>query len=311
MMTFQGTVANVNAGLSHLTFRPAQYYSGPSTLTVTSQALFKNGLPIPGATATSTVPITITPTNHAPTVQAPATQGTNMNSPVVFSVGSGNAITLGDPDVDPAVQLEKLTLQATRGTATLATTAGLTVTGNGTATVTATGTINALNAAVNGLVFTPTANTFGTGYLVATLNDMANTVGPAMQSSKTVTISVSQSNQAPVVLGPTSVTRIGGSVLFAGANLISVSDADGGSSIEQVTLSVASGTLTLGSTSGLTLVSGNGSSSITIQGQLAALKNALNGLLYTGNATTLTVSINDLYSGTGGPRSASRSIAIL
>jgi uncharacterized repeat protein (TIGR01451 family) len=310
-MTFRGTANAVNSGLSHLTYMPAPYFSGQTTLTVTSQDLVDSTGTPTGLPVTSTVSITVTPINHAPTVLAPATQGTNMNSPIVFSTANGNAITLGDPDVDPAVQLEKLTLQAVKGTATLATIAGLTVTGNGTGTVTATGTINALNAAVNGLLFTPTANTYGAAYLVVTLNDMANTVGPAMQSSKTVNISVSQTNQAPLVLGPTSVTRTGGSVQFAGANQITVSDADGGTSIEQVTLSVASGTLTLGSTSGLTFVSGNGTSSITIQGQLAALKNALNGLLYTGNATTLTVSVNDLYSGTGGPRSASTSIAIL
>ena len=49
---------------------------------------------------------------------------------------------------------------------------------------------NALNAAVNGLLFTPKPSFAGTAYLVVTLNDLANTVGPAMQTGKTVTISV-------------------------------------------------------------------------------------------------------------------------
>jgi trimeric autotransporter adhesin len=73
----------------------------------------------------------------------------------------------------------------------LATTAGLTsVSGNGTTTVTLTGTINALNAAVNGLIFTPTHNLSGTAYLVVTLNDLANTGGVAMQTGKTIAIPV-------------------------------------------------------------------------------------------------------------------------
>src|SRR5205807_2120914 len=112
--------------------------------------------------------------------------------------GAGNAIVLGDPDVNPALQIERLTLTVSRGKATLGTTAGLaSVSGNGTATVTLTGTINALNAAVNGLIFTPTANTFGPASLLVTLNDLANTVGPALETGKKITINVAQVNQAP------------------------------------------------------------------------------------------------------------------
>jgi hypothetical protein len=191
-MTFQGTVNAVNSGLAHLTFMPAPYYSGPTTLTMTSQALDSSGNPIPGATATNSVPITITAVNHPPTIQAPATQTTNRNVPLVFSTATNNAIILGDPDVNPAGPLvEKLTLTVANGTAMLATTAGLTsVSGNGTSTITLTGTINALNAAVNGLLFTPTPNMTGTAYLMVALNDLGNTVGPALQTSKAIAISV-------------------------------------------------------------------------------------------------------------------------
>jgi hypothetical protein len=190
-MTFQGTVNAVNSGLGRLTFTPTPYFSGSTTLTMTSQALDNNGNPIPGATDTDSVPITITPINHAPTVVAPATQSTHVNTPLVFSSGTGNAIILGDPDVDPNVQIEQLTLTAVNGMLTLATTAGLVfVSGNGTSSVTIKGTINALNAAVNGLSFAPKPSFSGTAYLTITLNDLANTVGPAMQTGKTVTISV-------------------------------------------------------------------------------------------------------------------------
>jgi hypothetical protein len=190
-MTFEGTVNAVNSGLSHLTFMPAQYYNGPTTLSMTSQALDNSGNPIPGATVTSSVPITITAVNHPPTVQVPGTQSTHVSTPLVFSSANNNAIILGDPDVDPNVQIEQLTLTAVNGTATLATTAGLTfVSGNGTGTVTIKGTINALNAAVNGLIFTPKAGFSGTAYLQVSLNDLGNTVGPALQTTKMVTISV-------------------------------------------------------------------------------------------------------------------------
>jgi hypothetical protein len=190
-VTFRGTTNAVNMVLTHVNFIPAPSFTGLTTLTVTSQELNKSGNPVPGVTATSTVAITITPINHPPTVAGPTTQATHKNVPLVFGPGHGNAITLGDPDVNPAVQIEQLTLSAEKGTLLLGTIAGLTfVSGNGTSTVVLRGTINALNAAINGLVFTPTPNYLGTAYLAVVLNDLGNTVGPPMESGRTVAISV-------------------------------------------------------------------------------------------------------------------------
>src|SRR6185436_9028777 len=69
----------------------------------------------------------------------------------------------------------------------------------------------------------------------------------------------------------------------ANGNAISVSDADAGSSSEKVTLTVSHGTLTLASTSGLTFLTGDGTSDATMSftGTLANINTALNGLSYT------------------------------
>src|SRR5260221_12281513 len=159
-MTFRGNVNAVNMALSNVSFLPAPLFWGSTSVTVTSQELDALGNPVPGVTATNVVSITVTQINHAPTVQAPASQATNENVALVFSTAGGNAIVLGDPDVNPAVQVEQLTLTATKGKLALATISGLTsVTGNGTSVVVLTGTINALNAAIDGLVITPTLNT--------------------------------------------------------------------------------------------------------------------------------------------------------
>ena len=108
------------------------------------------------------------------------------------------------------------------------------------------------------------------------------------------------------------MTRSGGSVVFAGASLISVADVDASIGIEQVTLTVTTGTLTLGSIFGLTSVSGNGTMSITIRGQLTYLNSALKGLRFTGGATTLKVIANDLgNTGLGGPLSDELDVSIL
>jgi hypothetical protein len=90
------------------------------------------------------------------------------------------------------------------------------------------------------------------------------------------------------------------SLVFSSANgnAITVADADGGSSSETVTLSVAHGTLTLGSTTGLTGLTGNGGPSLSFNGTIAQLNAALNGLTYTPTAQyhgadAVAVTIND------------------
>jgi len=78
---------------------------------------------------------------------------------------------------------------------------------------------------------------------------------------------------------------------------------------------VTNGTLTLSGTAGLT-VTGDGTNSITASGMLTDLNTALNGLLYSPGANyngpdTLSIGVNDNgNSGTGGPLSDSKSVAI-
>jgi hypothetical protein len=159
-------------------------------MSLNTQWLDRSGNPVPGVTAAGTVQITVLPTNHPPTVTGPGTQAARRGVPLVFSSARGNALVAGDPDVNPAVDVLRLTLTATKGTVALGSLAGLaSVSGNGTASVTLTGTLNALNAAINGLTFTP-VGTIGTASLVAMLNDMGNFGLPARQAGKTVSISV-------------------------------------------------------------------------------------------------------------------------
>ncbi len=88
---------------------------------------------------------------------------------------------------------------------------------------------------------------------------------------------------------------------IANGNAISVSDPDAGAGAADpllVTLNVASGTLTLGSTTGLTSVTGNGTASITFQGAVNEVNATLEGLTYQGNlnyagSDTLTIVVDD------------------
>ncbi|MGI9214367.1 MAG: beta strand repeat-containing protein, partial [Gammaproteobacteria bacterium] len=75
------------------------------------------------------------------------------------------------------------------------------------------------------------------------------------------------------------------SYVFSGSNnVIAISDVDANSGVEQIYLTTANGTLTLGSTNGISIVWGsNNSSAVIFRGTLTALNNALNGLIFTPN----------------------------
>src|SRR4029078_6291942 len=69
-------------------------------------------------------------------------------------------------------------------------------------------------------------------------------------------------------------------LVFSGATGISISDVDGGAGVEKMTGGVVHGTLTLGSSAGLTTVSGDGTATVTATGTLSTLNSALSGLTY-------------------------------
>jgi VCBS repeat-containing protein len=127
-------------------------------------------------------------------------------------------------------------------------------------------------------------------------------------------------NDAPVntVPGGQSVNEDQTLVFSTGnGNAISIGDVDAGSNNVQVALSVASGTLTLGALTGLTVTAGaNGTSTLTVQGTLADINAALQGLTYQGNLNfnggdSLSIVTSDLgNSGSGGALTDSDSVAI-
>ena len=93
-----------------------------------------------------------------PILAVPGAQVTPENTTLILSAASGNPITLAD--VDAAVTPLQLTLTATNGTLTLASTVGLAFSvgsGSNDATMTFNGTLAAINAALDGMSFQPMA----------------------------------------------------------------------------------------------------------------------------------------------------------
>src|SRR5438552_5977472 len=126
--------------------------------------------------------------------------------------------------------------------------------------------------------------------------------------TKTFTITVNAVNDPPVNHVPADRTlNEDATKVFstANGNAITVTDVDGGSATEKVTLTATNGTVTLGSTTGLT-VTGNGTATLVATGTLAALNSGLNGTTYAPAANYngpagLTVLSNDQgNTGTGG-----------
>ena len=101
------------------------------------------------------------------------------------------------------------------------------------------------------------------------------------------------------------------------SNQITFNDTYGDNGVEQLELTAPDGTLSLGSTAGITFTAGaSGTSTMTIQGTVANLSTALGGLTFTPTTgftgmASLTISADNLgNSGSGGHLTASSTVSI-
>ncbi|MGE4292628.1 MAG: cadherin-like domain-containing protein [Desulfovibrio sp.] len=276
---------------------------------------------------TETAVVNITQINDTPSLGTPANQNMARGVPLVFSAANGNALTIADVDAGSGDMTT--TLSVGEGTLTLSGTAGLTsVSGDGTGTVTLTGSLDEINAALEGLTYRDN-DSEGTVSLTVQVNDNGHTgddpglTGTASdeRASATLNIEIMDAvNDPPVITMPDEQTATQGTALVLdGANLIQVADPDIFAGDMEVTVSVTNGTLTLGSTTGLTFPTGDtgtDQASITFRGDISAVRAALDGLSFTSDAdytgdAVLTVTANDLgNTGSGGALNDSETLNI-
>lgn len=133
----------------------------------------------------------------------------------------------------------------------------------------------------------------------------------------TATVTVTSVNDAPVNLVPAEVQTVlaGGTLAFSqsNGNRISISDLDALSGNETVTLSVASGALTLGVTTNVS-VNGNGTGTLEVTGLAADIADVLDSLSYNAGSAgihTLTVTTNDNGNSGGGSQQDTDTIQIV
>ncbi len=269
-MTVTGTLSSLNAALNGLINAPNSGFSGADSLSLS--------LSDPGdsLSASRSVAIAVKP---APTINAPASAHVNQNTTLAFSAAKGDPITVADAAAGgSAVQL---TLTAAHGKVKFSTMSGLKlVTGaNNSASVTVTGTVARLNAALNGLVFTPTSGYAGAASIGLSMTDL----GDQLTGSATVNIAVN-SHPTFSMPAPSSLAQ-NTSLTFSSAtsNSIGIVDSAGGN--VQLALSAGHGTLSLATTAGLTFTAGgNNKASMTFVGSLSSVMAALDGLTFTPTA---------------------------
>ena len=298
-MTFDGTIADLNTALAGLSYQGDLNYNGSDTLNVTISDNGHTG--IGGAHSdSSTVAITVNPVNDAPT---------GADNTITISEDTSHTFSTSDfgfSDVDTGDSLSEV------GFATLPLTGRLTLNG---IDVTGGQVVSAANIAAGYLVFTPDANANGVGYASFEFQvaDSAHAFDP---TARTMTVDVTPVNDAPHVTVPSAQTVNEDTALSISG--LSVSDIDANGGTESVTLTVLHGTLTLGSTTGLTFAVGSGAGDVTMtfDGTIADLNTALAGLSYQGDlnyngSDTLNVTISDNgHTGIGGAHSDSSTVAI-
>jgi hypothetical protein len=180
-----------------------------------------------------------------------------------------------------------------------------------------TATLAQWQAALRSVAYTDTSDTPDTNARTITfvVND-----GSSNSAVVQKTVTVTSVNDAPEITlaAATQSVRQDTALVFntANHNLIRIDDVDAGSSEVQVTLSTTNGSLTLGSTTGLTFT-GNGQDVVLVTGTLAAINAGLNGLKFapttgfTGSAS-INVLVDDLGLGDDhqDPLTANTSLAI-
>jgi uncharacterized protein DUF4347/cadherin-like protein/Big-like domain-containing protein len=190
-----------------------------------------------GAIGTATFSININPVNHAPHNGVPGPQMMAQGTSIVFSSANGNAISVADPDA--AVNPLQVTLTARDGWITLANTIGLSFsagTGVHDTAVTFVGTLANINAALDGLVFTPVLDYNGDTVIAISTDDLGSTgLGGRQTTPNTVSINVA-ATAATSIMADMSGGGLGAGVAVAAPITVSKIDTGGSTAMARPSL---------------------------------------------------------------------------
>ncbi|WP_425928250.1 DUF4347 domain-containing protein [Pseudomonas sp. NyZ201] len=310
-LILDGSIANINTFIANnrVTFTTAANATAAVPLTMRADTGSVSDV-------VTNITLVVTEVNDAPAATVPPSITVTED---VASVISGISFT----DVDAGTNSVTATFSVPSGTLAATSGLGVTVVGSGTGELTLSGSLADINSflAANSLTFKTAQDATASVILTVKIDDNGNTGGPALTDTKTVTLNVAAVNDAPVNSVPGAQTAQQGVALGfnnANGNAISISDVDANGGLVSVTLTANNGLLTLGSLSGITLVTGTGVNNITMsfEGTLANVNAALQTLSFRSasnflGAASLTVETNDNgNSGSGGAKLDIDTIAI-
>jgi VCBS repeat-containing protein len=192
-LTGTDTPANYAAALRSVTYRNTS--DTPSTM---QRTLLWFVVSAGGASAFKTTTVNVLATNDAPVNTLPAPPTIAEDTAVVLSATSMIRISDADAESDDVrVQLEASTGAVSVNSGAVPPLTSLS--GDGTASVAITGSVAEINAALNGLRFTPAADFTGAATLRILTDDLGHNPGPALTDDDTLTIMVTSVNDVPAM----------------------------------------------------------------------------------------------------------------
>ena len=153
--------------------------------------------------STSPVVVYLSDVDDAPVITLPANAEVNEGSDLVFSSAGDNAISVSDPDALYTTTMW-MQLSVGQGTLTLPSTNGLAMSGgNGETEIEFTGYLTAINEALDGLVYQPTADYSGLDTLTVQVSDESDAQSDDPDNiSGSIAITITETIDAPSISLP-------------------------------------------------------------------------------------------------------------
>jgi hypothetical protein len=288
-----GTAADVTTALDGLVFTPTANHVAPGTTETTTFTIAVND-GVATTTDASTTVVT-TSVNDTPVITG-AVAGQTITDQQTDNPFTG--VTIGDPDVGQTETLTVTLDDATRGA--LSNLGGGSYDG-ATGVYSVSGTAADVTAALDGLVFTPTANHVAPGATETTTFTIAVDDGIASTVDASTTVSTTSVNDPPVITGAVAGQTITDKQTDSPFSAVTIGEPDVG---QTETLTVTLDDATRGSLSNLGGGSYDGVTGIySVSGTAADVTTALDGLVFTPTAnhvapgltetTTFAIAVND------------------
>ena len=204
-LEFSGTLEQINNAFNGFTFTPNLDYTGEATVnfSVNDQGAGGSGGSKSGS---STLLITISAVNDAPTIILPEVQTVELNNTLVLSSSNSNSVSVSDIDAG-AEDILQISLQTVEGTITLSSTENINfASGDGIADtiLVFTSTITTANAALDGMSFTPSESPGTTSQIQVAIDDQGNN-GTGGARSSTETLDILIDHNPPVIIQGDSI----------------------------------------------------------------------------------------------------------